>query len=51
MIAPGERPGYVLGTDSPAGDSVTTSDFADAIVDELETPAYAGRRFTVASKG
>ena len=51
MIAPGERTGYVLGTDSPAGDSVTTSDFADAIVDELETPAYAGRRFTVASKG
>lgn len=50
MIAPGERTGYVLGTDSPVGDSVTTSDFADAIVDELETPAYKGRRFTVASK-
>jgi hypothetical protein len=49
-IAPGERTGYVLGTDSPVGDSVTTSDFADAIVDELETPAYTGRRFTVASK-
>jgi len=38
MIAPGDRTGYVLGTDSPVGDSVTTSDFADAIVDELETP-------------
>jgi uncharacterized protein len=50
VIAPGERTGYVLGTDSPVGDSVTTSDFADAIVDELETPAYKGRRFTVASK-
>jgi putative NADH-flavin reductase len=50
MIAPGERTGYVLGTDSPVGDSVTTSDFADAILDELETPAYKGRRFTVASK-
>jgi putative NADH-flavin reductase len=50
MIAPGERSGYVLGTDSPVGDSVTTSDFADAIVDELETPSYKGRRFTVASK-
>ena len=50
VIAPGERAGYVLGTDSPVGDSVTTSDFADAIVDELETPAYKGRRFTVASK-
>lgn len=50
MIAPGERTGYVLGTDSPVGDSVTTTDFADAIVDELETPAHTGRRFTVASK-
>lgn len=50
VIAPGERTGYVLGTDSPVGDSVTTSDFADAIVDELETPTYKGRRFTVASK-
>ena len=50
VIAPGERTGYVLGTDSPVGDSVTTSDFADAILDELETPSYKGRRFTVASK-
>jgi len=51
MIAPGERTGYVLGTDSPVGDSVTTSDFADAVLDELESPSYQGRRFTVASKG
>ena len=50
VIAPGERTGYVLGTDSPIGDSVTTSDFADAILDELETPAHKGRRFTAASK-
>jgi len=50
MIGPGERAGYVVGTDSPVGDSVTTTDFADAIVDELETPTYKGRRFTVASK-
>jgi len=50
VIAPGERTGYVLGTDSPVGDSVTTNDFADAILDELETPAYKGRRFTLASK-
>lgn len=49
MIAPGERTGYILGTDSPVGDSVSTADFADAIVTELETPAYKGRRFTVAS--
>ena len=51
VIAPGERTGYVTGTDSPVGDSVTSTDFADAIVDELEAPAYVGRRFTVASKG
>ena len=50
VIAPGERSGYVLGTDSPVGGSVTTTDFADAIVDELESPSYQGRRFTVASK-
>ena len=50
VIAPGERTGYVLGTDSPIGDSITTSDFADAILDELETPAHKGRRFTAASK-
>ncbi len=51
VIAPGERTGYVTGTDSPVGDSVTSTDFADAMVDELEAPAYVGRRFTVASKG
>jgi uncharacterized protein len=50
MIAPGDRTGYVLGTDSPVGGSVTTSDFADAVVDELETPAHENSRFTVASK-
>ncbi len=50
VIAPGERSGYVLGTDAPVGGSVTTTDFADAIVDELESPSYEGRRFTVASK-
>ena len=51
VIAPGGRTGYVLGTDSPVGGSVTTTDFADAILDELETPAHVGSRFTVASKG
>jgi putative NADH-flavin reductase len=50
VIAPGERSGYVLGTDAPVGGSVTTTDFADAILDELESPSYQGRRFTVASK-
>lgn len=50
MIGPGERHGYELGQDSPVGDSVTTTDFADAVLDELERPAYQRRRFTVASK-
>lgn len=50
MIGPGERSGYLVGTDSPVGDAVTTPDFADAILDEIESPSYTGRRFTVASK-
>ncbi len=50
VIGPGEAKGYVLGTDSPAGESVTTADFAAAVLDELETPAHVGARFTVASK-
>lgn len=50
MIAPGERSGrYRVGTDSPAGDSISAEDFAVAIVDELEKPAHAGTRFTVAN--
>jgi len=49
-IAPGERTGrYRVGTDSPAGDSISAEDFAVAIVDELEKPAHAGTRFTVAN--
>ncbi|GAB3577944.1 NAD(P)-dependent oxidoreductase [Calidifontibacter terrae] len=50
MIAPGPAGDVVLGTDSPVGDSVTTGTFAVATVDELEKPAYRGRRFTVADK-
>lgn len=49
MIAPGERTGaYRVGTDSPIGDAISAEDFAVAIVDELEKPAHAGHRFTVA---
>ena len=49
-IAPGSRTGkYVLGTDSPVGDYVSTQYFAVAIVDEMESPANARKRFTVAS--
>ncbi|WP_461635896.1 NAD(P)-dependent oxidoreductase [Glutamicibacter soli] len=51
VIAPGSRTGsYTLGTDSPAGDFVSTQDFAVAILDEIETPAHANRRMTVASE-
>lgn len=50
MIAPGERTGsYNIAIDSPAGESISSEDFAIAILDELEAPANKGRRFTVAS--
>jgi putative NADH-flavin reductase len=50
VIAPGERTGrYVLGLDSPAGDSVSAEDYAVALVDELEQPRHRRQRFTVAS--
>jgi putative NADH-flavin reductase len=49
-IAPGERTGtYRLGVDSPAGDAVSTQDFAVAVLDELEAPKHENRRFTVAN--
>lgn len=49
-IAPGERTGhYRVGTNSPAGDAISAEDFAVAITDELENPAHAGTRFTVAN--
>lgn len=50
FIAPGERSGhYRVGTDSPVGDSISAEDFAVAMIDELEKPAHAGTRFTVAN--
>jgi putative NADH-flavin reductase len=50
MIAPGTRTGeYKLGADSPAGDSISTQDFAVAVLDELENPRHENRRFTVAN--
>lgn len=49
-IAPGVRTGqYVDGGDSPAGAFVSTQDFAVAALDEIENPAHAGGRFSVAS--
>lgn len=51
MIAPGRRTGsYTLGANSPAGDFVSTQDFAVAILDEVQTPVHANRRMTVASE-
>jgi hypothetical protein len=49
-IEPGERTGaYRSATDSPAGDSISAEDYAVALLDEIEQPAYRGRRFTAAS--
>ncbi|WP_421084539.1 NAD(P)-dependent oxidoreductase [Rothia nasimurium] len=50
MIAPGARTGdYRTELDVPAGMFVSTQDFAVAALDEIENPAHAGTRFTVAS--
>lgn len=50
MIAPGVRTGdYCTELDVPAGMFVSTQDFAVAAIDEIENPAHAGTRFTVAS--
>lgn len=50
VIAPGEPTGtIVLGNDSPAGERVSTGDFAVATLDEIEEPLHQHRRFTVAS--
>lgn len=50
MIAPGERTGtYATEADTPAGESISSEDFAVAVIDELETPKNEGRRFTVAN--
>ena len=50
VIAPGERTGsYVVGLDSPVGDSVSAEDYAVALVDELEQPRHRRSRFTVAN--
>ncbi|MBB4071390.1 NAD(P)-dependent oxidoreductase [Canibacter oris] len=51
LIAPGTRTAdYRTALDSPAGDFVSTQDFAVAVVDEIELPRHQRERFTVASK-
>jgi uncharacterized protein len=53
-IAPGDRTGaYRTGTeqlvtDAEGDSSISTEDYAVALVDEIETPRFIGRRFTVA---
>lgn len=50
MIGPGERTGvFTIGTDSPAGESISSEDFAVVILDEIEAPAFQGKRFTAAN--
>lgn len=51
-IAPGKRTGeYVTADDVPAGEGVSTQDFAVALIDEVENPIHRQARFTVASNG
>ncbi|WP_104090770.1 NAD(P)-dependent oxidoreductase [Arthrobacter sp. GMC3] len=50
QIAPGTRTGtYKVGANSPAGDTISTQDFAVAIIDELETPRHIRARYSVAN--
>lgn len=50
VIAPGERTGaYATEIDVPAGDTISAEDFAVALVDEAESGAHRGTRFTVAT--
>lgn len=54
LIEPGERTGrFRLGgdqlmTDANGNSRISAEDYAVALVDELETPAHVGRRFTIA---
>lgn len=49
-IAPGVRTGsYVTAKDSPAGGSISTQDYAVAMLDEIERPAHRRERFTAAN--
>ena len=50
VIAPGERNGaYRSAADSPAGESISAEDYAVALLDEIEQPAYRRGRFTAAN--
>lgn len=48
VIAPGERTAvFRLGQDEPVGDHISAEDYAVALINEAETPAHNGRRFTL----
>lgn len=50
QIAPGARTGqYSVGGNSPAGETISTQDFAVAALDELEMPAHIRERYSVAN--
>ncbi|MDQ6753165.1 MAG: NAD(P)H-binding protein [Actinomycetota bacterium] len=50
QVAPGERTGsYRTADDSPAGERISSQDFAVALLDEIETPAHARARYAVAN--
>ncbi|MFP3580895.1 NAD(P)H-binding protein [Arthrobacter sp. SIMBA_036] len=50
VIQPGERTGsYNIDKDSPAGSSISTQDYAVAMLDEIESPAHRRARFTAAN--
>jgi len=50
VIQPGERTGaYKTEADSPAGDTISAEDYAVAMLDEIEKPAYRRSRFTAAN--
>ena len=50
VIVPGERTGsYVVGSESPVGDTISIEDYAVALVDEIEEPKHRRQRFTVAN--
>jgi putative NADH-flavin reductase len=50
VIQPGERTGeYIVAKDSPAGSSISSQDYAVAMLDEIENPAHRRARFTAAN--
>ncbi|ACU73125.1 conserved hypothetical protein [Catenulispora acidiphila DSM 44928] len=50
VIQPGERTGsYKTESDSPAGETISAEDYAVAMLDEIEKPAYRRQRFTAAN--